>query len=221
MKIESIVFDFDGTLAELHLDFADMKLRLSSLAEQYASPAPPPFLPVLEWLDWLEKRIRGTGVSCASDFRDRAMCLISDLEMESARKGSLFAFTRPLLGRMLQKGVKIAIITRNCAAAVRLVFPDILEYCSAFLARDHVPDPKPNPAHLFQALDCIHAIPETSIMVGDHPLDIQTGRAAGTRTAGVLTGSASREELLQSGADWIAGNCEELAALLADAGVLG
>ena len=35
MKIESLVFDFDGTLAELRLDFAEMKLRLNTLAESY------------------------------------------------------------------------------------------------------------------------------------------------------------------------------------------
>lgn len=221
LKIESIVFDFDGTLAELHLDFTDMKLRLNSLAEQHGFSAPPsPFLPVLEWVEWLEEKIGEANPSCSVDFRERGMELIAEMEMESARKGSLFPFTRPLLESLLRKGINIGIITRNCDAAVRLVFPDILDFCSAFLARDHVPDPKPNPAHLFRALAHIHAVPETSIMVGDHPLDIQTGKAAGVRTAGVLTGSASREELSRSGADWVAENCKELATLLVDAGVL-
>ena len=59
MKIECFVFDFDGTLAELRLDFAEMKLRLNSLAESYMAPTPPPpFLPVLEWLTWLEEHSR-------------------------------------------------------------------------------------------------------------------------------------------------------------------
>ncbi|MFZ2447288.1 MAG: HAD family hydrolase [Syntrophobacteraceae bacterium] len=222
MKIDSIVFDFDGTLAELHLDFSDMKLRLSALAGSYSLAVPPdPFLPVLEWLVWLEKDLGRLNGAHAREFRERAMTLICEIEMEAARKGALFAFTRPLLGKMLKKGIKTAVITRNCEAAVRVVFPDIADYCDAFFARDHVPSPKPDPAHLVRALEAMGADFGTALMVGDHPIDIQTGKAAGTRTAGVFSGSASREELLRSGADWVAQNCEELVAALSEEGVLG
>jgi len=41
------------------------------------------------------------------------------------------------------------------------------------------------------------------IMVGDHPLDIQTGKRVGARTIGVLTGRTKREEFEQAGADFI------------------
>ncbi len=47
-------------------------------------------------------------------------------------------------------------------------------------------------------------------MIGDHPLDIQTGKAAGILTAGVCSGSGSRAELSAAGADWIADDCQEL-----------
>jgi phosphoglycolate phosphatase len=221
LKIESIVFDFDGTLAELRLDFREMKARISSLADNFLSPAPPPTsLPVLEWLAWLEENIRLSDGGLAGNFREQAFALITEMETESARKGSLFPFTRPLLKKLLQNGIKTAIITRNCNAAVRLVFPDIGDYCSAFFARDHVPDPKPHPAHLIRALDAIHADFATAVMVGDHPLDIQTGKAAGIRTAGVSSGNVSKEELIRNGADWVAGDCEELRAILTGTGLL-
>ncbi len=67
MKIESFVFDFDGTLAVLRLDFAEMKRRLSTLARSYFAPPPPrPFLPVLEWLDWLDRSIPKNGEAAVS-----------------------------------------------------------------------------------------------------------------------------------------------------------
>ena len=103
---------------------------------------------------------------------------------------------------------------------MRLVFPDIDDYCSVFLARDHVSDPKPNPAHLIRALEAIHADFATAVMVGDHPMDIQTGRRPGIRTAGVSSGNVSKEELLRNGADWVAGDCKELLAILARSGLL-
>ena len=220
MKIESLVFDFDGTLAELRLDFAEMKLRLNSLAESYIAPAPPPpFLPVLEWLTWLEKSIRESSGDRANGFRKQAMTLICEMELQAAARGALFPFTRPLLKALAEKGAKTAIITRNCDAAVRLVFPDVSDYCS-FFSRDHVPSPKPDPAHLIHALDSIGAAPQSAIMIGDHPLDIQTGRAAGVMTAGVCSGNSSRDELLRAGADWVADDCQQLIELFSEEGFI-
>ena len=221
LKIESFIFDFDGTLAELHIDFTEMKLRLNALAGEFLAPAPPPpSLPVLEWLSWLEKRIKESNVGRAIVFREQALALIAEIEIEAAGKGALFTFTRPLLREIAGRGLKSAIITRNCAAAVRMVFPDISDCCAAFLARDHVPSPKPDPVHLVRALEAIGADPATAVMVGDHPLDIQTGKAAGVRTAGVCSGSATKEQLLEAGADWVAQDCEALAKFLLEKGMV-
>jgi phosphoglycolate phosphatase len=60
------------------------------------------------------------------------------------------------------------------------------------------------------ALEFLRADPKTAIMIGDHPMDINTGKAAGILTAGVCSGSASRSELLAAGPDWIAEDCEAL-----------
>ncbi len=214
LKIESFVFDFDGTLAVLRLDFAAMKLRLNALAENYFAPAPPPpFLPVLEWLDWLDRSIRESG-GRATGFRQKALAMISEMELQAARSGALFPFTRPLLKSLAERGAKTAVITRNCEAAVRLVFPDISDYCSGFFPRDHVLSPKPDPAHLIHALDSIGAELRTAIMIGDHPMDIQTGKAAGVMTAGVFSGNTCKEELMRAGADWVADDCQKLIEFL-------
>ena len=210
MKIDCFIFDFDGTLAEFRLDFAEMKQRLNSMAGSYLSlPPPQPFLPALEWLGWLEERIREYG-GPSRGFREKAMAMICEIEVQAARSGALFSFTRPLLKMLKERGAKTAIITRNCEAAVRVVFPDVLEVCPAFFARDHVLSPKPDPAHVACALGFLGADPKTAILIGDHPMDIKTGKAAGIMTAGVCSGSATRSELLAAGPDWIAENCEEL-----------
>ncbi len=221
-KIDAIVFDFDGTLAELHIDFAEMKHQIGALALSYSKIIPrEPFLPVLEWMSWLEARIGENNGNHAGEFRQRALALILEMEMEAARKGALFEFTRPVLGLLHSMGVKTAIITRNCDAAVRLVFPDIDDHCGAFFARDHVLKPKPDPAHLAHALTAVGAEFGTALIVGDHPIDIQTGKAAGIRTAGVFSGNASRGDLLKSGADWVAQDCRELIDVLGKEGLFG
>lgn len=208
--LETIVFDFDGTLAEFHLDFGLMKQQLALLASEYLGDVLTLGLPVLEWLDHLEGEIRALDPVQAIEFHARAHQVILDMELEASREGALFPFTRELLKRLEKLGVHTAIITRNCAAAVKMVFPDMQQYCSCFLARDHVFRVKPDPEHLQRALNHFGTAPEHSLMVGDHPLDVQTGKRAGTLTAGVASGSASWSELTQSGADWVSSDCEAL-----------
>lgn len=217
MKLQTFVFDFDGTLAKVPLDFSEMKKRLSSLAQTCRAPVPPPpFLPVLEWLAWLEKNIQQLNGGSDCGFRSRALALISEMEFQAAKMGSLFPFTRPLLRSLIERHVKIAIITRNCGSAVRIVFPDIDDYSNAFLPRDSVVSPKPDPGHLLRALESIGADNRTAIMIGDHPMDIETGRAAGVMTAGVCSGSSCGEDLRKAGADLVAENCAVVVRLLCE-----
>jgi phosphoglycolate phosphatase len=213
-RLEAIVFDFDGTLAELRLDFGDMRQRLSWMASEYLAGEPMPHLPVLEWLDFLERAIQTHDTLAAREFRSRASRMIVEMELQASREGVLFPFTRLLLKKLNAQGVHTAIITRNCAAAVEAVFPDMENFCGCFLARDHVVSVKPAPEHLQRALAHFGAAPGNSLMVGDHPLDVQTGKRAGTLTAGVASGSGSWDDLARSGADWLASDCEELIDLL-------
>ncbi len=178
------------------------------------------FFHVLEWLAWLDKSIQESTGNRTGEFRRKALALISEMELEGARSGALFPFTRPLMKALAEKGARTAIITRNCEAAVRLVFPDLADYCSAFFSRDHVLSPKPDPAHLIHALESLGADLRTAIMIGDHPLDIQTGKAAGIMTAGVCSGGSRRDELVEAGADWVATDCQRLMELFSKASFL-
>ena len=218
-KLKFIVFDFDGTLAELHIDFNEMKRRMAVLAREHLpvefnSSLPP----VLEWMESLAMRLDASNPRAGAEFRRKGHALIREMELEAAHRGRLFDYTRPILLDLRRRGIGVAIITRNCEQAVRIVFPDLEGYCRVFLARDHVPRVKPDPDHLFRALEKAAWEPATTLMVGDHPLDIQTGRRAGVLTAGVSSGRASREDLAGSGANWTAGNCEELMCRLLEEG---
>ena len=58
------------------------------------------------------------------------------------------------------------------------------------------------------------ADPSRAILAGDREYDIYGGHAAGVRTAGVLYGYGSREELKAAGADYLVQTPEALLALL-------
>jgi len=214
-KLEAVIFDFDGTLAELHLDFADMKRQLKVLAQGYFGDVlQTPQVPALEWLEALAASLQLRDKAAAKDLEERAGSLIKEIELQAAHRGALFPSTRSILQELQRDSIKVAIITRNCEEAVRIVFPDLDRYCGGLLARDHVSRVKPDPDHLLRALEEIGASPETALMVGDHPLDMQTGKRAGTLTAGVWSGNASEDELIRAGADLTACNCQELMVTL-------
>ena len=93
-----------------------------------------------------------------------------------------------LLETLRQRRIGVGIVTRNCAAAVRRMFPQVEQYCQAFLPRDQVTQVKPHPGHLQIALTRLGSAPSRTIMVGDGVLDIQAGKALGMFSVGVLTG---------------------------------
>jgi len=213
-RFDAIIFDFDGTLATLTIDFALMRRKVLALAEallpEDAFPLDPTFdaLPVLELLERLT--ILAPSGEDALELASRARLAITAQELDSAREGQLFAFTRPMLSRLVELRLATGVITRNCTAAVKTVFPDVERACGVLLAREDVPRVKPDPAHLLAALARLGATPERTLMVGDHPMDIETARRAGCSAAAVASGHTAAETLAAHSPDFLAADCEEL-----------
>ncbi|HOI73854.1 MAG TPA: HAD family hydrolase [Syntrophales bacterium] len=212
---DAAVFDFDGTLAVLNIDFPAMRGAVRKLAAD--AGIPPEVLDglfVLETIEAGRAWLTGKSPDHALSFQREAMSLVTAIEIQAARYGSLIAGVRELLEGMKKREIRRAIITRNCGAAVTLIFPDIADCCDVFLPRDGTERVKPDPGHVLESLSRMGIAPARAVVVGDHPMDIRTGREAGTRTVGVLTGSGKREELLRAGANVIVPSAPDLLQLL-------
>jgi phosphoglycolate phosphatase len=201
-NVDTVVFDFDGTLAKLNIDFDRMRSSISELISRYGidhQTLRHRF--VLEIIDEAAAVLGKHSRRQAASFIREAYRIIEDIEIEAARQGELFSKTRNLLTVLKDSSIHTGIITRNCTRAVHTVFPDISFYCSVVVCRDDVKHVKPHPEQLTLALKKAGGNPAASVMIGDHPLDIETGRNAGTLTAGVLTGNFSETEFIHAGAD--------------------
>ena len=119
-----------------------------------------------------------------------------------------------MLRTLRERGMKVGIVTRNCEDAVRKVFPDIDGYCDVFISRNSTKKVKPHPDHLTSAMKALRVSGEEAVMVGDHILDIQAGKAVGMKTIGVLTGRITREEFEKAGADYVLNEAAEICDLL-------
>lgn len=206
-NIRAVVFDFDGTLAVQTLDFGLMRQRAMEALSLYAPVADTPTEPVMEEL---ERACAGLDADTAARARQATMAAIEAVELEAARHSRLFPCVRPMLAALRQRGIGSAVITRNILPAVRMVFPDVAEHCVCVLTRDDVSNVKPHPDHLRKALEIMACEPGNALMVGDHPMDIQVGKNAGTLTAGVAGGHVSLERLAMEDPTWLADDVGQL-----------
>lgn len=204
MGITALVFDFDGTLAHQTLDFGVMRREALKAMAKHIDVPDRPDLPTMELL-----ALVGTQTDRARAARCAALEAVRRVEVDAARESSLFPYVRPMIARIRDLGLDMAIVTRNCLEAVSTVFPDVLEHC-LLLTRDDVAKVKPDPEHLLRALERLGREPQKAMMVGDHPMDIEVGKRAGSHTAGVATGGHSLETLRACSPDMAAPDGETL-----------
>lgn len=210
-KIRAIIFDFDGTLAFLNIDFLLMRREVFELVDEFEvnrDSVRETYL--LEIIDEVYHFLMERGPSIAETFYEKAYQILYQVEMDAASRGSLLPGVKELLISLRNKGLKIGIITRNCEEAVRRVFPEIDHYCDVFISRDSIRKAKPHPDHLNAVTERLGIYGEEAVMIGDHPLDIQAGKRVGMRTIGVLSGRTTKEEFEKAGADGILNNVTEL-----------
>jgi phosphoglycolate phosphatase len=209
--INTIIFDFDGTLAKLNIDFKLMRDAVLKLISSYGigrNYLQTDF--VLEMINTSKEILSKSSPQKAEIFTNKAIKMIEAMEIEAAINGELFPQTKELFTRLKLSGISTGVITRNCEKAIKTVFPDILSYCEVVVCRDIVNNVKPHPEHLNKALQMLNSTANTTLMIGDHPLDIQTGRNAGTYTAGVLTGHFRKSDFLNAGADLVLSQASDL-----------
>jgi Predicted phosphatases len=212
-RLRAVVFDFDGTLVSRpYKDFTIMHTRAREALLPFAPDLPPKLTgPILEDID----RICG-GLEPDAAFRARqaAMRAIEGVEVETASLCEVFPFVLPMLAFLKTRGIAVGIITRNCPTAVFTAFPSVREHFPCLLTREDVDKVKPHPSHLLRALAMLGCEPGSSLMVGDHSMDIRTGKAAGTYTAGVTGEGDNALRLAEEEPDFLAEDAGEVVRML-------
>ena len=102
-----------------------------------------------------------------------------------------------LLG-IKRAGGKVGVVTHDLASAAWLHLRALgwEELVDVVVGLDLCPVKKPAPDPVITACGLLGLSPKEGVMVGDTPMDLQAGRAAGCRAAlGVLTGLGAPEEL--------------------------
>lgn len=210
-KIKAVVFDFDGTLTPLTLNFDSLRAEIVKIAREYVNEGTLEDTQgqyIIEMIYGIDKRLDGQRGSL--EFKSRAFERLRVLEVEAARGKDVFPYTRNVMKSLQNKSIKTGIITRSCIDALKTVFPDIFDYTDSVVTREGIEHVKPHPDHVVEALRILNVTPDKTLTVGDHPTDVMAGRSAGTYTAGVLTGRTTREAFEKAGAMYILNDIRDI-----------
>lgn len=215
LRVQGILFDVDGTLAgsvELFYEVALEVLRLAGLPprsrdEVYAlmrvghpSPLEQLFPPDYPDVAATLQRIRDSRMD---------EWLRRYHEETEAIPGSV-----ALLHDLHRRGFRLGIATSSGRALPFLDTWGVRHLFGAIVGREDVEHHKPHPEPLVACLAALRLDPGVAVYVGDSPIDIQAGKAAGLPTVGVLTGTSTAAILHQEGADYVLPSVAELPGLL-------
>lgn len=122
------------------------------------------------------------------------------------------------LEQLKQAGYKLGIVTTKLKNTVMmgLKLTGLERFFEVIVALDDVEHEKPNPEPVLKALKQLNSRPEEAIMVGDNYHDIESGKNAGTKTAGVAWSIKGKDYLARYNPDYM---LDQMSDLIAIAGV--
>lgn len=203
-KITTVLFDFDGTLIQLNLDFPKLYQEAYSLIERYGvdiSPYQDLFLIELE--EAITASLQRNNPEKARRFQKETREFLRKREIMAAKEAEVVPGACQTLKRLKERGIRIGIVTRNCKEAVEIGLGKNDFVYDLLLTRDDIRPVKPEPHSLERALKILKSRPEETIMIGDHPIDIKAGKKVGVKTIAVLSGKKRKEDFKELKPDLI------------------
>ncbi len=210
-EIAAVLFDFDGTLVQLNLNFPEIYREVYSIVEGYGvDPTLYQDLFLIELVETITEELKKHNPEKAEKFNREAEGFLREREVVAAKKAEVVPGACQTLKRLKKKGIKIGIVTRNCKEAVRIGLGKNDFTYDLLLTRDDIRPVKPEPHSLEKALKVLKSKPEETIMVGDHPIDIRVGKKVGVKTVAVLSGKKTKEDFKELKPDLIIPSVKEL-----------
>ncbi len=195
-----ILFDLDGTLIDsvrLILDSYHHTLRSHGLPARTDD----------EWLSGLGTPLTAQ-LSDWGDDPERLQALIAtyreyNLEHHD-RMVSVYPGVVEAVAAIRAAGVRTGLVTsKNRNGALRgLTLARLEKMMDVLVCADEVTNAKPHPEPVEKAVALLGGNPGETIYVGDSIHDMQSGRAAGTRTAAALWGPFGRGHLVGAAPDY-------------------
>ncbi|MDQ0187792.1 pyrophosphatase PpaX [Cytobacillus sp. FSL R5-0569] len=209
-KIDTILFDLDGTLIDTN------ELIISSFLHTLNHYYPDSYQRQ-DVLPFMGPTLVETFTSIDSDRADEMVHMYRTFNKENHDVlVKEFSGVYETVRTLKESGYKLGIVTTKMLDVVEkgLRLTKLDEFFEVIVALDHVEKPKPDAEPVLKALSLLDSEPHEAIMIGDNHHDIIGGRNAGTVTAGVAWSSKGRDHLLQFDPDYMLETMPDLLTIL-------
>lgn len=208
--LRGVLLDLDGTIA----DSIEFFYRLACEVTQTARCQPPERSAVLDAIAngivpherFLPADLPDRDAFLARLYREQYPTWLERYGTEVEPLDGAVETVRALGDR----GLRLALVTSSSGPLPFLDRWGIRGSFAAIVGRHDVRRIKPDPEALLLALDRMGLAPSEVLNVGDTPLDVRAGLAAGVTTLGVLTGAGTEEQLQRAGATRVLRSLDEL-----------
>lgn len=213
----SCIFDLDGTLVD----------SLQSIAYFANSTLESFGLPAIDVMDYkflvgngakvlMDRMLAHVGASLTEEERRRFR---AEYDRRYAADPIALAGAYPgmpeLVSRLRRKGYKLAVLSNKPDDMTHAIVKELYGpvFHTVYGQREGIPT-KPDPAAVLAIARELEVPPESTLYIGDSGVDMDTARNAGMDSCGVLWGFRSREELLEHGAKYLAGDPAQLEEII-------
>ena len=218
--LQALIFDLDGTLIKLILPLETMRRTTKAYFIKHGFPSH-----LFEQGDGISSSIikarfyflsQGVLIQEWEVMQNRVDDILTKIEMEVADKAEALDGVVDIIKQVRALRIKTAILTNNALKPVsvmleHLPFDGLFDFIQT---RQESLNPKPYPDGLLLISQKLGVNLTEVIYVGDSVVDLIAAQRAGIEFWGVLTGSATREELQSKGANVLMNSVHEILPLI-------
>ena len=212
MKIETILFDLDGTLIDTN------ELIIASFTHTLEKFGDRPYTRE-EILNFIGPPLVDSLGLVNSNKIDEMVAAYREHNYANHDKYvKAYPEVVETMKALKEKSYKLAIVTTKIhhTAELGLKIAGMEGIFDVIIGLDDVENAKPHPEPVLSAIDQLKANPMTTLMVGDNYHDIEAGQNAGVQTAGVAWAIKGRESLEKYRPDYMLEKITDLFTIIGD-----
>ncbi|WP_171406167.1 HAD family hydrolase [Acinetobacter baylyi] len=178
--MKAVLFDLDGTLIDTAADFIRIIQEMCREEQREVVDADLIRTQVSEGARAMVKLVYPELAVDDAIFLTHRQRFLDRYEQNIVVDTDLFKGMYPLLEMLESQQIPWGIVTNKPRHLTELLLErlNLTERCAVLVCPEDVQRTKPDPEPMFLAATQLHIAPEQIIYVGDHPRDIDAGRAA-------------------------------------------
>lgn len=166
-KVKAVIFDFDGVLFNLKVDWNYLKQKVFALAQ-------------IHGVDCRHGKLKACIEAMPPLMRKRAVSMVAEAETKGIDKGNLVLGADSILAELKRRNILVVIISQNSRETIIEVFnrfqlpdPDLI------IGLEDVAKTKPDPEAVEMVLQKLYLKKDECVLVGDTIHDMEMGEKAG------------------------------------------